>query len=82
MNNIVKERIKNHIKKNKLSIDSLCKQMKVNRNYFNQINSNTGLEKIERICNELNISIYDIVDDQQFQKYYNESGKLIKIERL
>lgn len=59
---VVKRNIKRELKDKGKSIDWLCRQMNVNRNYISQLSDNTPLYKIVRIANAIGCNTSALLD--------------------
>ena len=53
--------IKLELKKRNKTIESLCKDMNVNRNYISQLRDNTPIAKLHNISNYIGCSISELL---------------------
>ena len=69
------------LKRNKVNMAAYIRKKHLSHNYFHSSNNYTQ-EKIITICNDTGVSLFDVCEDSRFQKYYNDKGELIKIEKI
>lgn len=79
--NIIKENISRILKKKKIKIGRLCKELGLSRFYLNHAKEFSHT-RLSDIAIALDVSIFELIEDDSFRKLYNESGELIQIERI
>lgn len=73
--------IKQRLKIRRIGIEQLAGMMGLKRKFFPETKS-MSIDRMYTICSKTGLSIYELVEDERFKKYYNESGELIRIDRI
>ena len=58
--NKIVENIKNELKERNKTISDLCKDMRVNKNYINQLTDRTNISKLKRISDAIGCDLSDL----------------------
>lgn len=75
------KRIKNIAIDKNIKMKTLTDNLGVNRNFLRETNQFTyGL--LASICKELGVSVYELIEDENFKRMHDDSGKLIRIDRI
>lgn len=77
----IKKIIKRELKRKGITIGELSKRLRLNHRFFAEMTC-IKIERLQDICNASSLSMFDVIEDENFRKYYNQSGELIKIERI
>lgn len=77
----VKKRIKFLLKERGIKIKDLAKSLHLEPRFFSDMLC-IKLERLHDISRATGISVYDMITDDNFKRYYNEKGELIKIEKV
>lgn len=77
----LKKIIKRELKRKGISIKDLASKLSLSPRFFSEMKC-IKIERLMSICNVTGISIYQFIDDDNFDKFYNKSGELIKIDRI
>lgn len=65
----------------KISVESLTNKLGVNRNFLRETNQFT-YELLSKISKALGVTIYELIEDDNFERLYNDAGELIRIDRI
>lgn len=76
-----KEKIKFLLKKKGLTINELAKRLNLQPRFFAELTC-FKLDRLTDICNAIDVSLFDVLEDDKFNKFYNDKGELIKIEKI
>ena len=58
--NKIVENIKNELKERNKTISDLCKDMRVNKNFINQLTDRTNISKLKRISASIGCDLSDL----------------------
>ena len=58
--NKIVENIKNELKERNKTISDLCKDMRVNKNFINQLTDRTNISKLKRISDAIGCDLSDL----------------------
>lgn len=79
--NIIKENISRILKKKKIKIGRLCKELGLSRFYLNHAKE-FSYTRLSDIAIALDVSVFELIEDDNFQRLYNDAGELVRIERI
>ena len=60
LKNKIVENIKKELKERNKTIADLCKDMRVNKNYINQLTDRTNISKLKKISNAIGCNLADL----------------------
>ena len=60
LKNKIVENIKKELKERNKTITDLCKDMRVNKNYINQLTDRTNISKLKKISNAIGCNLADL----------------------
>lgn len=78
---LLHKRIRNIMIDKKISVETLTTKLGVNRNFLRETNQFT-YELLSKISKQLGVTIYELIEDDNFQRLYNDAGELVRIERI
>ena len=58
--NKIVENIKKELKERNKTVTDLCKDMRVNKNYINQLTDRTNISKLKRISDSIGCNLSDL----------------------
>lgn len=76
----IKKSIKSQMKKKGISVNELAKRLNLKPRFFAELQC-IKIERLYDICAAIEVSPFQILEDGNFTKYYDEKGNLNKIER-
>ena len=76
----LKKTIKKVLKSNGFLIQDIAKRLNLTNRFFSDMQC-IKIDRLIDISNATGISLYEFIEDDNFNRYYNNDGKLIKIER-
>lgn len=76
-----KELIKEALSRRSLSTTKTFKEMGLNQRYLSNA-GRIGDDIMYSIQKQTGISVFEMVEDINYNKYYSESGELLKIEKI
>lgn len=77
----IKIKIKKILKRKGLTVNELANRLNLNPRFFAEL-SCIKLDRLKVMCKAIDVSIFDVLEDENFKKLYNDKGELIKIERI
>ena len=77
----VKKNIKSLMKKKGISVKELAKRLHLQPRFFAELQC-IKIERLYDICRAIEVSPFQILEDENFKKYFDENGNLNKIERI
>lgn len=77
----IKIKIKKILKRKGLTINELANTLNLNLRFFAEL-SCIKLDRLKDICKVIDVSIFEVLEDENFKKLYNNKGEIIKIERI
>ena len=78
---LLSKRIKNIAIDKGIKIKDLTNNMGVNRNFLRETNQFTyGV--LASVCKHLGVSVYELIEDENFKRMYDDKGVLIRIDRI
>lgn len=78
---LLHKRIRNIMIDKKISVETLTTKLGVNRNFLRETNQFT-YELMSKISEHLGVTVYELIEDDKFQRLYNDAGELVRIERI
>ena len=76
----VKKNIKSLMKKKGISVNELAKRLNLKPRFFAELQC-IKIERLYDICAAIEVSPFQILEDENFTKYYDEKGNINKIEK-
>ena len=77
----LKNNIKKILKQKGFLIQDVAKRLNLTTRFFSDMQC-IKLERLQDISNVTGISLYEFISDSNYNRYYNNEGILIKIERI
>ena len=77
----IKKSIKSQMKKKGISVNELAKRLNLKPRFFAELQC-IKIERLYDICAAIEVSPFQILEDENFKKYFDENGNLNKIERI
>ena len=77
----IKKSIKSQMKKKGISVNELAKRLNLKPRFFAELQC-IKIERLYDICAAIEVSPFQILEDGNFKKYFDENGNLNKIERI
>lgn len=77
----VKKNIKSQMKRKGINVKELAKRLHLQPRFFAELQC-IKIERLYDICRAIEISPFQILEDENFKKYFDENGNVNKIERI
>ena len=77
----VKKNIKFQMKRKGINVKELAKRLHLQPRFFAELQC-IKIERLYDICGAIEVSPFQILEDENFKKYFDENGNLNKIERI
>ena len=77
----VKKNIKSQLKRKGINVKELAKRLHLQPRFFAELQC-IKIERLYDICRAVEVSPFQILEDENFIKYFDENGNVNKIERI
>lgn len=78
---LIKKAIKKELKRNRIPLKFVAQVLNLKPRFFSEMTC-IKIDRLQDIADASGLSLFNLIEDPNFKKYYNSKGELIKIEKI